>query len=707
MLIEAERFSEAIDLLNLHADDVLDINARAELLGQSYQYLGKLPEAEQQYRLLLDRNPHALPYVQRYLLSKVIDSSGGCSQEKVLPLIEELELSWPESLAVRTTGLKLLSGPEFEKRAETHFVRACQKGVPSCFNSLKQFYEDTDKRSFIGAMAEKHRLVWQEAAVGEDNETESPSAYVWSLYFLAQHYSHLGDSSRAQAYIQSAIAHTPTLPELYMTQARIFKRVGSLQAAADAAETARLLDGQDRYLNCKSVKYALRIDDPETAVNLAGKFTMKTAANPAADLIDMQSFWFLTEEVSTYLRTGQYAMALKRLSQIQEIKDQLWNEQVDFHGYAARKFALRAYLDAVRWWDGTRSHPAAVKAELQLVDLCCKLHDHPELKQEEMAAAEAKAAAERQKKAEEEGAAPKLSTAQKKRLKAKQKAEASKKAETDNALEEMEAKQPDPDPTGIEAFKDVKPLELAQSTCELLQAYAADQVSTWLATFEWAVRAEKWLAAVRAAKQVERIDPSHPRLHLAKLRLAIEKPHISSGGKGVKVTFVEAIKSLTSSSPEAIHAEFIQKHPDSPEHTLAAAQGLLILAPAAKGGLSARKGEMVELLMSLPTQVKGRLEQESYSTPHAKPIDGGLGPYKCPMLLALTGGLELLHSPAVAAEAETINTFRTGTHEILPACDAFKDEALLAKEAAKRKLSREYWAPVADDAQNGAPRLRH
>lgn len=668
-------------------------------MGRSYLKLGRLADAQQQHRFLLERNPHSLPYVQGYLLAKGVHPRQPVSQEEALPLIEEMEISWPDSLAIRTTALELLSGSEFEKRAEAHFVCSCQKGVPSLFNFFKQYYSDMGKRELIGAMAEKQRLAWQESALAEDDDTtESPSAYVWSLYFLAQHYSHVGDSERAQAYIQSAIAHTPTSPELHMTRARILKRTGALHAAADAAETARLLDGQDRYLNCKSVKYALRINDRDTAEALAGKFTMKSAVSPAADLVDMQAFWFMTEEVSASIRIGDYAMALKRLGQIRATKDQMWYEQIDFHSWSVRKFTLRAYLNAMKWWDSTRSHPAAVKAGLQTVELCCKLYDHPELIQKRLAGA---AEAEKQQKAHEEASAPKLSVAQKKRLKAKQKAEATKKAEAEANNEDIEPKYPDPDPTGLKALQGLEPLALAQSECGLLQQYAPDNVNTWTATFEWAVRAEQWLIAVRAAKNVERLDPDTAQLHLIKLRLAKTQPHISSGSKAVKVTFTKALTSLASGPAETMQKEFVEKYSESPEYTLAAAKGLLILAPARNDSSSPRRTEVIELISLLPQQTAAF---RARNLARRSQVDGRTNPCKNTSLLVLTAGLDLLRDPAVNASDDVIQGYLAASRAAWPGCDAFKDEGMLAKEAAEFTQARQRWQAVAHDARNGVAR---
>lgn len=52
---------------------------------------------------------------------------------------------------------------------------------------------------------------------------EPPTAYVWTLYFLAQHYDKQRKTDLALQTIDKAIEHTPTLVELYMTKGRILK----------------------------------------------------------------------------------------------------------------------------------------------------------------------------------------------------------------------------------------------------------------------------------------------------------------------------------------------------------------------------------------------------------------------------------------------------------------------------------------------------
>lgn len=129
-----------------------------------------------------------------------------------------------------------------------------------------------------------------------------------------------------------------------MTKARILKRSGDLLAAEEAMSTARFLDGQDRYLNGKHVKYLLRIDEITKAEETAGLFTRKDAESPLQDLTDMQCLWFLLEEGNSYRRQGNLGMALKRYHNVEKIFAEIYEDEFDFHAYCMRKFTLRACI---------------------------------------------------------------------------------------------------------------------------------------------------------------------------------------------------------------------------------------------------------------------------------------------------------------------------------------------------------------------------
>ena len=54
-------------------------------------------------------------------------------------------------------------------------------------------------------------------------DPEAPSTLVWALYFLAQHKLALDEFKEAFDAVEEAIAHTPTIIELYVVKAKIYK----------------------------------------------------------------------------------------------------------------------------------------------------------------------------------------------------------------------------------------------------------------------------------------------------------------------------------------------------------------------------------------------------------------------------------------------------------------------------------------------------
>ena len=90
---------------------------------------------------------------------------------------------------------------------------------------------------------------------------------------MAQHYSHVGQHTRAIELLDEALLHTPTLPELLMLKARVLKRLGDPYGAARCMDEARVLDLQDRFLNTKCGKYRLRAGMTEEAQEVLGLFT--------------------------------------------------------------------------------------------------------------------------------------------------------------------------------------------------------------------------------------------------------------------------------------------------------------------------------------------------------------------------------------------------------------------------------------------------
>lgn len=57
----------------------------------------------------------------------------------------------------------------------------------------------------------------------DDGKEEPPTTLLWVQYFLAQHYDVIGQQTLSLEYINAAIESTPTLIELFLIKAKIYK----------------------------------------------------------------------------------------------------------------------------------------------------------------------------------------------------------------------------------------------------------------------------------------------------------------------------------------------------------------------------------------------------------------------------------------------------------------------------------------------------
>lgn len=143
------------------------------------------------------------------------------------------------------------------------------RNIPSLFADIKALYKDPKKQEFIASVVEARYQQLKDTQASD----EPPTTYLWTLYFLAHHYSYISQHTRSLELLDEALAHTPTLPELLMLKARVLKRLGDPFGAARCMDEARVLDLQDRFLNTKCGKYRLRAGMSDEAQDILGLFT--------------------------------------------------------------------------------------------------------------------------------------------------------------------------------------------------------------------------------------------------------------------------------------------------------------------------------------------------------------------------------------------------------------------------------------------------
>ncbi|CEH15743.1 N-terminal acetyltransferase [Ceraceosorus bombacis] len=662
ILFELGRHADVVTFLQGPANKaVYDKKASKLLIARAYAAEGSSDKAAEELEQLLRWNAEDLGVIRDWLKAKGVETAPSSSDgvAKAATALRELSTKFPQSGAAKRVALVYLQGDDFRDQAETYISAALQKGVPSIFADIVALYVDDKKRIAVEEIVERRRMEW--APADDAGDQQEPSAYLWSLYFLAQHYSKAGDVERGLAYIDSAIAHSPTMPELHMMRARVLKRGGSLHSAASAMEDARLLDGQDRFLNCKAAKYLLRVDDVKGATEVVSLFTKPDAPSPTFDLIEMQAFWYMAEEADAHVRSGNLALALKRLTQIDRTFQEIYDDQLDFHSYCMRKLTLRSYIDMVRFEDQLRSHPAYFRAALSAVKLLCQLHDKPD--GDSRAPGSNGHLTEEQRKDAKKAKKAELKAADDAK-KAAAKSKDTKKTDEDD----VPPPPPDEDPDGVQLLADTrkKPLEAAKIYLLTLQERAERRVETWLATFEVALRSNDWLVAARAVSHAHKLQSNHPQLHKQIVQLRRKVPDLTSAPEPVREAIGAVFASVLPAEVtlEAFTTAYLQSA-TSAAQKLGAAQALRALD---------RTAEAITLIQTL-THAESKTDLAA--------------------ALAAREELRLLNAEASAREA-----FDAEARKRFPHADIFKAHDTLKSEEAERQAQRRFWEPAQQDASS-------
>uniref|UniRef100_A0AC34QHT3 Uncharacterized protein n=1 Tax=Panagrolaimus sp. JU765 TaxID=591449 RepID=A0AC34QHT3_9BILA len=203
---------------------------------------------------------------------------------------------------------------------------------------------------------------------------ENPTTIMWTLYFLAHHYDYMNEHIKAEDFIEKAIAHTPTVVELFLCQARIKKHRGDIIGATELMKHAHELDTADRYVNCKLVKYQMRCGSYETAIDYAGRFTKETT-DPLTSLVDMQTLWIEIELAYSFLKRGKLGQALKVCHEIDNQFSNFYDDQYDFHSYCMRKATICGYADLIKNSDVIRNHKIFIRAAVLATKIYLQLQD--------------------------------------------------------------------------------------------------------------------------------------------------------------------------------------------------------------------------------------------------------------------------------------------------------------------------------------------
>ncbi|KAJ3482804.1 hypothetical protein NLI96_g6742 [Meripilus lineatus] len=555
---------EALNLLDICAKDrtIIDRTAIMEFRARILSKL-KHNDAEHAWQALIQQNPDCYLYYKGFFSHRGIDlgmpdgSTNGnltetfdtdfitdANREETLKLLREFTEHHSRAAAPRRLALNVAQGDTFRELASRYIYSALEKGIPSLFADLKAMYKDIPKREIIQSIVEdlREKLTPTDSQPTSQTpndtstsppESEPPTTYLWTLYFLAQHYSQISQHPHALSLLEIAIRHTPTLPELFTCKARVLKRVGDPWGAARAMDEARVLDLQDRFLNTKCAKYRLRAGLEEEAQEVFGLFTKL----------------------------------------FHEIED----DQFDFHGYSLRRFTINAYLDLVPWEDQLRSHPVYVQSAISAAQIWVQLHDDPSLvKKYSPSAGMTEAEKKEKRKKTKKAAHQKVQDEMKKTGN-------TNPSNEDKGLEPPSVK--DDDSHGVKLIQATDGLDRAAKFLAPLLTVASKDIDVWIAAFDVAVRREKYLQALRALTHAKDLDAEHPDLHVRLIRFrktisSLSKPPADPVGSVLSSTLDKLLPDGV--SLETYNSQYLQKHSTSAPQILAVAQSLHILVSPLK-----------------------------------------------------------------------------------------------------------------------------
>ncbi|KAG0000692.1 N-alpha-acetyltransferase 16, NatA auxiliary subunit [Entomortierella chlamydospora] len=598
LIQETGDIQAALDHLETLEKHVCDKKAIKEKRAEYLLALGRHEEAEAAYRILIAHNSDNFSYFDGLRKSVGLGNEdlSADDQVKVLDLLKSLQENYPRSNAAKRLPLRYATGDAFVKVADEYLRSMLRKGVPSLFVNIKTLYANNEKEEAIEKLALGYLAALDKSKSfdNSDSAVEPPTALLWTLYFLAQHFDFQRKSGQALSYINRAIEHTPTLVELYMTKGRILKHAGDLVGAMDAVNEARELDLQDRFINSKCTKYMARAGKMNEAEKTVVLFARADLADPLNDLVEMQAMWFSLECGESQLRQGHIGPALKRFHQVEKHFNDFTEDQFDFHMYCLRKMTLRAYVSLLKLEDQLRSHQYYVRAVEGAVRCYVQLFDKPESDDSEategMTEAEKKKFRNKQRKAE---------------LKAQKETE-EKKAQAAQEILKKGGKV-DEDPDGLKYTKAEDPIGEALKLLKPLQEQAAERIETHLMGFDLYIRKNKLLLALKALLKSHKIDANNSVLHEQLVRFALA---VRKAGNSVK----PAVKAVIDKHWDTLYqgkgddlasftASFIEKNKDlgSVPHLISAAIAVYLINPDEKS-----KAEDIVFLMASDKYVKTR-----------------------------------------------------------------------------------------------------
>lgn len=526
---EAGMYSEALDHLHKHEKtDICDKLAVHEMKTQLLMLVGRNDEAAKIIRnKLIARNPNNVGYY------KQLEQATGVSnakEESKLRHYSEFQDLYPRSQMPFRIPLGFVSNlAKFKELVDAYLRKSLKKGQPALFRDFKTLYlaacgspltiKWNLKRNILPSKIQviqdllrtyQYNLKTYESFDSVDSSwgSEDTTCILWVNYFLAQHYDFLGDYEAALSFVNEALDHTPTLIELYVVKAKIYKHAGNIEEGVVCMEEAQSLDTADRYLNSKCAKYLLRANRISESEEMCSKFT-REGVSASENLNEMQCMWYQSESALAYQRLENWGETLKKCVEIDRHFVEITEDQFDFHTYCMRKMTLRAYVGLLRLEDHLKEHPFYFVAAKLAIEVYLRLYDKPlsssdtsqNVAESTLTPSELKKLRNKQKRADMREAQIK---AQKEADQTNKKHDKEENPSSEPPVEKLDPKKLErPEDALVEAIKFLTPLQLL----------ANKRIETHLLAFEIFYRKGKILLMLQSLKRAVRIDANNPTLH--------------------------------------------------------------------------------------------------------------------------------------------------------------------------------------------------
>uniref|UniRef100_I3K086 N-alpha-acetyltransferase 15, NatA auxiliary subunit a n=1 Tax=Oreochromis niloticus TaxID=8128 RepID=I3K086_ORENI len=641
VLREAGLHKEALDHLNNYEKQICDKLAVEESRGELLLKLEKPQEASEVYRRLQERNPENWAYYQG--LEKALKPGSLEARQKIY---EASCIKFPKGLVPRRLPLNFLTGEKFRQSLDSYLRINFSKGCPPVFTTLKSLYNDKEKVTVIEELVVGYETCLKSCRMfseNDDGKEEPPTTLLWVQYFLAQHFDFVGQPRLALEFINAAIDSTPTLIELFLIKAKIYKHAGNIKEAARWMDEAQALDTADRFINSKCAKYMLKAGLIKEAEEMCSKFT-REGTSAVDNLNEMQCMWFQTECALAYKAMNKYGEALKKCHEIERHFVEITDDQFDFHTYCMRKMTLRSYVDLLKLEDVLRQHPFYYKAARTAIQIYLTLHDKPltdDNKEKNLTDKELKKLRNKQRRAQKKA---QLEEEKKNAEKEKQLKNQKKKKEDDD--EEIGGPREELIPDKL--AKPENPLDEAVKFLIPLKNLVRKKVETHLLAFEIYFRKEKYLLMLQSIKRAVNIEPSNPWLHQCLVRFFKGVSESTDLAEAVRTVLTHEISRLFGeSSPQSFNKNYLSQHSNSIPHRLAAAKMMVYLEPSSDK-------MACEIATALDESLAGRID------------------FVCVVLQICTEVLEALRDGQLGeGQQKAAEAYRAACHKIYPYSLAF------------------------------------